>query len=246
MGIYKKKEMRLLLKILILLTIPLTIVGNCGHRSNNKFFTSLDSIQRYYKLEEPIELIADRSNIISLPENDEAESLFKEYIDNCRYYLKTSSLDSVKIYYRIAQSINDHFKSKLFEADILEIQGSIYLINGEYSKAKNSLDESIRLRKTYNDDRYYNSSYAYNRLGTYHFRKGKFDSSLFYYKKALELAKLKGINGKSEIPSYTQNIGLVNLVIGKMSKAKKYLNEALILKNEIYEQDDPLFRNLIF
>lgn len=78
-------------------------------------------------------------------------------------------------------------------------------------------------------------AYAYHNIARCHQRLGKYDSSLFYNKKALDLKqKLSGDN--NSVVTTLNNIGLDFLKLDSLSLAEKYLAESNFIYKELNDQ----------
>ena len=121
-----------------------------------------------------------------------------------------------------------------FEADILNLKGSIYWVIGDYNKAFDYLKNGMHQSIVHKYD--IGLSNSYNNLGMVFSEIGENDSSIFYYKKALKIKE--EIGDMKAISSSYMNIGTYYYDIGNLSSSLSYYFKSLKIDQQMgYEED---------
>ncbi len=163
------------------------------------------------------------------------------------YYVQKDYSNAQKFFesaYKKSIDLNDSVSM----ADILAILSNVQIINNDYNGAKQSIRKALEITKYYKMER--TDIMLYDRLARI-FEEGKqYDSSLFYYKKALEISKsIKSRQGiiTSEFNiaylAYLQNpnIDIARKLREVMQQTKQegfirlYINAGYIL-SDVYEE----------
>jgi tetratricopeptide (TPR) repeat protein len=124
------------------------------------------------------------------------------------------------------------------QADILQYHGAIMMGEGRLDFAISLLKKSLQIRERIKVDSDTLSGYACNKLGTCYWYKQMHDSSLYFYRKALDASVSKTDPENHESASYNQNVGFAYLNQGKYEEAEKYLLTSLKLKKKLLDEND--------
>jgi len=118
-------------------------------------------------------------------------------------------------------------------AQLLTIQGTIFLTKGELKKGRSAIEKAIAIYSADFGKEDTLLGPCYNKLGNYYYFSKIFDSAMTCYAKALDLANKKTDNLEDRA-SYIQNIGIIHLELSNYIKAESCFLESLSLKELIY------------
>ena len=147
-----------------------------------------------------------------------------------KIYLSNSSYDKAMIYLRRAHDIIRHLglKNKLPEVDYL--QGRLNLNIKNFEEAKKQFHKTINEAAEINDSAIIGD--AYSSLGIIYSKQGKFDSSMVFYQKVLQVFDQLHLTKKKQ-PAYI-NIGDYFLELKQPDSALFYFNLSLQL-DSVYQ-----------
>lgn len=123
-------------------------------------------------------------------------------------------------------------------ADIYQYYGAILMELGQRQEGKKCINKSINTRISCTSENDTLLSYAYNKLGTYYWIRQLYDSSLYFYQKALDASMKKNNPENAESASYYQNVGIVYLKMGNYAQAEIYHIKSLKLKQQFLSEND--------
>jgi tetratricopeptide (TPR) repeat protein len=127
----------------------------------------------------------------------------------------------------------EHF----LNADILNAIGVLNYKLGESKQASLYIHESLSLRKKIFGEQHKKYASSLNNLGVLFSENKQYDSTLFYYSRALAIFKLNHSNDII-ISNTISNLGLTYLKTRLFDSAFYFLNEAYKIRSEIYK-DNP-------
>ena len=146
--------------------------------------------------------------------------------------------DSAYYYYNKAEKITRKLNKKLLLAKTLYGISVIQSEDKDYTGAEATSFQAIGLLENFEDapeaDKY--KSYVYNNLGISFGELQRFDESIKYHKKSLELRKK--LKNKNSIDNSLNNIGLLYKNFEQFDLALNYFNQILGNKNLINERPD--------
>ena len=147
-----------------------------------------------------------------------------------KIYLSNSSYDKAIIYLRKAHDIAQRLglRKKLLEVDYL--QGRLNLNIKNFEEAKKQFHETIKEAAEINDSAMIGD--AYGSLGIIYSKQGKFDSSMVFYQKVLQVFDQLHLTKKKQ-PAYI-NIGDYFLELKQPDSALFYFNLSLQL-DSVYQ-----------
>ena len=120
------------------------------------------------------------------------------------------------------------------KSNILSQAGVIYWYKGDLIKAKESHEESLRIRESLGDKE--GISIAYNNLGLVFWTKGDLDKATDYYKRSMALyEELDDENGVSKV---LNNLANISASRGELDQALEYHQQSLAIKERIASKQD--------
>jgi len=112
------------------------------------------------------------------------------------FLLRQKKYREAEEYLNKAEKSFSHLNSQVRLGNVLALQSIVYRETGEFSKAEAKLKKLLELRKSIGNKQ--NIAITYNKIGLFYFAQNKFGKSIFYFKKAFELAQKSGYeNGVS-------------------------------------------------
>jgi tetratricopeptide (TPR) repeat protein len=124
-------------------------------------------------------------------------------------------------------------KKDVLIGQLYTIQGTLFLTRGELKKGLTGILKAIEI--------FYSSvgkqdtllGPCFNKLGNYYYFSKNYDSALYWYSKAMEMAGKKR-NNMEDRASYAQNMGIIYLELNEYDKAEKCFLESLRLKEALF------------
>jgi tetratricopeptide (TPR) repeat protein len=111
--------------------------------------------------------------------------------------------------------------------------GIVHADKGEYDKALEYYDKSLKIEEELGDKR--GMGDTLNNIGIVHLNKGEYDTALEYYDKSLKIQEERG--DKDGMGYSLNNIGLVHSEKGDYDKALDYYNRSLAIAEEIGDKN---------
>ncbi len=116
----------------------------------------------------------------------------------------------------------------LIKSELLGKKSWSYVLNEEFDKALDLIEESRQVAETLDDPE--NLSAVYHRLGTVHWAKTEYEDALKYLSKAMEMRE--NLPDKEPLSMTLNNLGLVHSDMGDTVRALEYYEKGL----EIYRE----------
>ncbi|HSW67439.1 MAG TPA: CHAT domain-containing tetratricopeptide repeat protein, partial [Bacteroidales bacterium] len=136
----------------------------------------------------------------------------------------------------IYKSKNVH--NNQLHADILHKKGVTSIDIGNYSDAELNLREAIYIRQLSGDQSSGSLALSFNGLGNIHLRRHLYDSAIWHYRKAMEIASAHIHTANLDIAMFYENIGIVHSSVGNFDSAYYYLGRSLEIHKKVLPPND--------
>lgn len=157
-------------------------------------------------------------------------------------YLRLAQYDLAEQYFNDALRNRDPVTMPIERATTLANLANVVAINGQFTKAKNALEEAASLlRTTENSSKL---AFILDTLGFLHEEQGLYRQALDYYKQGLDISVSE--NGSIEQGQSMSNVAFMHFLIGDFSLADIYWQQAkaLFSKNNVQVHLQRTLQNL--
>lgn len=128
-----------------------------------------------------------------------------------------------------AFALNAKYQDKKIEADIHYGVALNYIVKSDYSKSLSNLYKSLAIYETLPDSIFI--SRTLNIIGVVFASSGDFDKGTYYAQQALDISTK--LNLKTEMVKNLSNLGEMNLILQRISKANEYFYQAIAINKNI-------------
>jgi len=195
---------------------------------NKTFQNQIDKAFRELRYEDVRELI---DGFLEANADKEKEIIKAHYIKALSFIEEIRYHEAKAEFEKIAPNIDD--------AKILNDYGRIYYILGEYDKAIEYYEKTLKIILSTLGENHPNTAIVYNNIGLVLYSDGKYDTAMEQYEKSL---KIKLINLEEIHPDTAvvhNNIGLVWFKKEKYDKAMEYFEKDLNISLVTREKNHP-------
>lgn len=156
------------------------------------------------------------------------------------YRVKGNYDNALNTYLQAKQIIEKEavFKPEI-QFNLLHKIGVVQIDRGNFNASLAPLQQAINLKITTQGPNDTTLALSYNSLGNAWYYSGVRDKALFYYKKALEIARTYHDSINSDVAMVYQNIGIIYAVLGDFDQAEAYFQRSLQINETILGPNSP-------
>jgi CHAT domain-containing protein/tetratricopeptide (TPR) repeat protein len=198
--------------------------------------TKLDEYERCNKFDDAILLMTDYQD--SVRQKNNSEAAFESAVIIADLYRMKGQCEKAK---EVLDSLNrsgttSRLKNNQLRGQYFTVQGTLLLTRGELKKGLTAILSAIDNfnHSVPNPDTLLGP--CYNKLGNYYFFTKNYDSSLYWYSRAMATTVLEK-NNLQHKASYLQNMGIIYLEQHEYGKAEEYFLESLKIKESIFSEN---------
>ncbi|MEE1001122.1 MAG: tetratricopeptide repeat protein [Bacteroidales bacterium] len=173
---------------------------------------------------------------IDCPAGKYIELLWKygSFLNTYAYYTEAE-----QVYLRLIQISEDTNGQNVITAASYNNIGNVYSESGNYVKALEYYNESLKIKKEVLGENHTVTATSYGNIGNVYSKSGNYVKALEYYNESLKIKKVTlGENHPDTAMSYN-NIGVVYSLLKDYDKALEYYNESLKIRKVTLGENHP-------